>query len=298
MGIVSPWASGCLCIVLAASGLLLLGWRRLRGSTLVAPWAWCWVGLWSLALAEMYRGGGLEGSTAWYFGFAVTTVLPGMALLGAQRPHDRIWQFVVVSLWVILVLPAVKNTLLEPGSIFQLHLAWGWFLWLLILLGLLNRIGTRYWLAALLVAVGQCLVLAGHLPWVKYELGGVGTLSALACFAVAILVVHLQVRGAPRSLTGFDRAWIDFRDRFGTLWALRVADRINTLAERQQWNVRLTWQGLRASSDENQSLCLDVETAAVLHQNLKNLLRRFVPADWIAERLPVVEDSAVDELGS
>ena len=298
MGIVSPWASGCLCIVLAASGLLLLGWRRLRGSTLVAPWAWCWVGLWSLALAEMYRGGGLEGSTAWYFGFAVTTVLPGMALLGAQRPHDRIWQFVVVSLWVILVLPAVKNTLLEPGSIFQLHPAWGWFLWLLILLGLLNRIGTRYWLAALLVAVGQCLVLAGHLPWVRHELEGIGTLLGLACFAGAILVVHLQARGAPQSIAGFDRAWIEFRDRFGTLWALRVADRINTLAERQQGGLRLTWQGLRDSSDRNQVLQLDADTEAILQQNLKNLLRRFVSVDWIAERLPAAGDSVMDELAS
>ena len=186
MGIVSPWTTGCLCLVLAASGLLLLGQRSLRGSTLMAPWVWCWVSLWSLALMEISRGDGLEGSTAWCFCLAVSTILPGMALLGAQRPHDRIWQFVVLSLWVILVLPAVKNILLEPGSIFQLHPAWGWFLWLLILLGCLNRIGTRYWFAALLVAGGQCLVLAGHLPGLKYELGEIGTLSSLGLSLIHI----------------------------------------------------------------------------------------------------------------
>ena len=298
MGIVSPWATVCLCLVLAASGLLLPGRRCLRGSTLMAPWAWCWVSLWSLALMEISRGDGLEGSTAWYFCLGVSTILPGMALLGAQRPHDRIWQFVVLSLWVILVLPAVKNILLEPGSIFQLHPAWGWFLWLLILLVWLNRIGTRYWCAALLVAAGQCLVLAGHLPGLKHELGGVGTLSGLGCFTVAVLVVQLQLRGATQSTVGFDRAWIDFRDQFGTLWALRVADRINMLAERQQSNVRLTWQGLRDDAEDNQVPQLDVETEAILHQNLKNLLRRFVPIDWIAARLPVAADSVVDERGS
>ncbi|MCP4815697.1 MAG: hypothetical protein GY888_24555 [Planctomycetaceae bacterium] len=295
MGIVSSWATGCLCIVLVASGLLLLGRRRLRGSTLMVPWAWCWVGLWSLALMEIGRGDGLEGATAWYFSIGVSTILPGMALLGAQRPHDRIWQFVVLSLWVILVLPAVKNMLLEPGSVFQLHPAWGWFVWLLILLGWVNRIGTRYWLAALLVAVGQCLVLAGHLPGLNHELGAIGTVSGLGCFTAAILMVQLQLRGGTQSTVGFDRAWIDFRDQFGTLWALRVADRINMLAERHQSNVRLTWQGLRDGSGDNQVPRLDVETEAILHQNLKNLLRRFVPVDWIATRLPVAADSVVDE---
>ena len=42
----------------------------------------------------------------------------------------------------------------------------------------------------------------------------------------------------------FNQAWRDFRDLYGVLWAFRLADRINTVAERQELGVQLRWQGL------------------------------------------------------
>ncbi|MFP6672015.1 MAG: hypothetical protein VB857_11425 [Pirellulaceae bacterium] len=288
---VNSWALGCLLVAAVGCWLLLANVRRLRGSTLMGPWSWALLGLWFVAAVEVYRGLNSAASDHWFltiqFAAAVTTLLPAVALLGAQRPHDRIWQFVVASLWLILVLPAVKNSLLEPAAIFQLHPAWGWSLWVLVVVGLINRICTRYWFSALLVTVGQCRLLSGQLPGLGQDVGAAGTLIALGCFVLAILLVHVQWRWDPAiPPRTFNQAWRDFRDLYGVLWAFRIADRINTLAERQEWDLQLRWQGLASPAADGDQVPVPAEVEVVLCQNMRNLLRRFVAVDWLDSRLP------------
>jgi len=221
------------------------------------------------------------------FAAAVATLLPTVAVLGAQRPHASIWQFVVASLWFILVLPALKNALLEPASIFHLHPAWGWSLWVLIVMGLINRIGTRYWFSALLQTFGQCLLLSGQLPGLGQDVDATGTFIALACFVLAILLVHVQWWRDPSiSAPSLNQAWLEFRDLYGVLWAFRVADRINTLAERQDLRIQLRWHGIAWLTVDDEQMPESTEVEAILAQNMRNLLRRFVAVNWLESRLP------------
>ena len=297
---VDSWGGGCLLVAAVGCWLFVANVRRLRGSTLMGPWSWSLLGLCLVAILELLRPSGSGDVEKWFltmqFGAAVATLLPAVAVLGAQRPHARIWQFVVASLWLILVLPAVKNVLLEPASIFQLHPAWGWSLWVLIVVGLINRIGTRHWCSALLVTVGQGRLLSGQLPGLGQDVDAAGTLLALSCFVLAALLVHLQWWRDPAiPPRTFNQAWRDFRDLYGVLWAFRIADRINTLAERQELGVQLRWQGLASLTSDGEELPVPAEVEAILCQNMRNLLRRFVSLDWLELRLPPGDSSPAVE---
>lgn len=289
-------------MLVAAVGcwLFVANVRRLRGSTLMGPWGWSLLGLCVVAVLELFRPADAGTAQKWFltmqFGAAVTTLLPAVAVLGAQRPHVRMWQFVVASLWLILVLPAVKNALLEPASIFRLHPAWGWSLWVLIVVGLINRIGTRHWCSALLVTFGQGRLLSGQLPGLGQDVDVAGTLLALSCFVLAGLLIHVQWWRDPAiPPRAFNQAWRDFRDLYGVLWAFRIADRINTLAERQELGVQLCWQGLVSLTTDGEELPVPAEVEAVLCQNMRNLLRRFVSLDWLELRLPPGDSSPAVE---
>ena len=288
---VDSWVGGCLLVAAVGCWLFVANVRRLRGSTLMGPWSWSLLGLCLVAVLELFRPADAGAAEKWFltlqFAAAVTTLLPAVAVLGAQRPHARIWQFVVASLWLILVLPAVKNALLEPASIFQLHPAWGWSLWVLVVVGLINRIGTRHWCSALLLTVGQCRLLSGLLPGLGQDVNAAGTFMALSCFVLASLLVHVQWWRDPAiPPQTFNQAWREFRDLYGVLWAFRIADRINTLAERQELGVQLRWQGLASLASDGEELPVPAEVEAVLSQNMRNLLRRFVSLDWLESRLP------------
>lgn len=298
---VNSWLGGCLLIAAVGCWLLIVNFRRLQGSTLIAPWGWSLMGLCLVASLELIRPAESVAAQKWFltmqFAVAVATLLPAVAVLGAQRPHAGIWQFVVASLWLILVLPAVKNALLEPASIFRLHPAWGWSLWVLVVVGMINRIGTRYWCSALLVTCGQCRLLSSQLPGLGQDVDAAATFVALGCFVLASLLMHVQWRRdsaiPPRSL---NQAWRDFRDLYGVLWAFRVADRINVLAERQSLGVQLRWQGLAWLAAEGEETTESTEVEAIIAQNMRNLLRRFVAVDWLESRLPQAVDRPVEEL--
>ena len=50
------------------------------------------------------------------FAAAVLSFAPTMALLGAKRPQNGAWQFVVITLWAILALPAFEVLLRGRGE--------------------------------------------------------------------------------------------------------------------------------------------------------------------------------------
>lgn len=80
--------------------------------------------------------------------------------------------------------------------------------------------------------------------------------------------------------------WHDFRDSFGMLWGLRVAEQINFAARSSGWPLTLRWQGF--VDEQGKPLDLDLlpeETRKSLDQAIQNLLRRFVSPEWIAARM-------------
>jgi hypothetical protein len=62
---------------------------------------------------------------------------------------------------------------------------------------------------------------------------------------------------------------LDFRNRFGGLWALRVRDQFNRAAANAGWPVALRWGGLRSVGyDDDAPL-----------KGLRALLKRFGPEE-------------------
>lgn len=276
-------------LALAAMGTAALVWKRpaLRGTTLVPAWWWSLVSLWFVAGTELLVHNS-TASASWAdplrFTAALSTFCPGMAVLGAKRPQDRAWPMIVLSLWVVLSLPA-GHTLLFGSGHMELHTAWSVFLVLLIVAATFNYLPTRYGLSSFLLAAAQLVLLAPHSAW------NVKWLTALCCpvsgLAIGVLAIVLAALGAMPSrgpLQGIDRAWIDFRNLFGAVWGLRIIERVNASAKASGWKFRLTWHGF--VTDEGAPIEeLSAPIAPIFQQQITPLLNRFVSPDWIAKRL-------------
>ena len=144
----SPVAAGTMAAALVALGVgaLVRRRKRLSGSTLAAVWVWSLVSLAAIGVAELLvalAGGepASPSSHAMRFSAAVSSICPIMALLGAKRPQDRGWQFIVFTLWVILSLPAAHWLLF--GGVREIHPAQVGLLAILIGAGAINAMATR-----------------------------------------------------------------------------------------------------------------------------------------------------------
>jgi hypothetical protein len=214
---------------------------------------------------------------------------PFVALLGAKRPQDRAWQWIVLSLMILLALPSLKAMLFDGGAAPAPHAAWRWLLAVIALAGLLNFLPTRYGAAAALFCGAQLLELADYLPGFTGPLSGWDSLLGLGLAVAALLAAHVAAPRGNSGVKSIDRLWLDFRDAFGALWALRVAERFNASAAQSGWNVRLGWSGLEGGREDQdpdqEGKPISAAVVPVMHQNLKTLLWRFVTPEWIAERL-------------
>jgi len=278
-----------LTAILLVAAIALVMWavalRAIRGSTLVGPWCWALasMGVSVVCLCAMQRGAATDSvlSSQNSFGFlaAITSFCPTMALLGARRPQHQAWNFVVLALWCVLVLPAIQATLLRPGEPVSVHGIFAWFFWILIVAELLNRCGTQSWLSGVLQSACETLFLAPHLPLLgRLQLRWQWSWQAavlIQCLNIAVMGYYYhRTRQRPRDWTTL---WLSFRDSFGVLWSLRVAERMNSAAELLHWPVRLTWNGFRTTTGASLTDAVhDTEKRAAFEQTLVNLLRRFL----------------------
>jgi len=276
---------------LFAVGFAALVWRKrtLAGTTLVAPWWWSLAVLVSLTAVEAIAA--VTSTATWVaplrYLAAMSTFTPIMALLGAKRPQDRGWQFIVLSLWGILSLPAFEWLLF--GGVAEIHPARFWFLIILIGVGATNHVGTRWWPASLFYSAGQVVLLLPYFsatpPLAPHLAAWLGT----ACIVASWALMALDWPRARAARTSLDRVWIDFRDAFGAVWALRVAERINSSAAMYDWPVALGWQGFvrRLTSGEagHETAREVVDVPPAVEESLRTILRRFVSAEWIDLRL-------------
>ena len=138
--------------------ILVQAARRTWQTTLAGPCLWAIsVTVFLTVLVDHQFDADSHGSALVRFALAAATFCPLMAVLGAKRPQHRGWQWVVASLWLVLVWPAGQAALAGVGL--ELFIAWKLFLLGLIALGVVNYLPTRHWLAALLVAAGQLALL-------------------------------------------------------------------------------------------------------------------------------------------
>jgi len=221
---------------------------------------------------------------AWHYVAATAAFCPLMAILGAKRPQNMGWQFIVVSLWGVFILPVGEMLVLWQGAALDEGPARQWFAVILLGVGFTNYALTRFGFAALMVTVGQTLLLLPHLPFPLTDAAwhfAVGN----ACVALSVVVAFLQTRDAelnkaesPEGSQGWNRVWQDFRNAFGLVWSLRVMERVNATGKICHWSDELTWFGFCKSESPTEAECKERD------RTMRTLLRRFVSTEWIDRR--------------
>jgi hypothetical protein len=264
---------------------------RVRRTTLVGPWLWSTAALAGLGLVEtLFQLWPSGDSPLWIpaarFIFGALSLCPMVAVLGAKRPQDRAWHFVVLALWGIVSLPSLLALLLGSDSPFQLADLRGLVLWALIALPAVSYIPTKHYGPALLAMLGHVILFAPHLPLLGRPIleTDPGLLSLLCFFSAAWMA--WQISAASHTAADFDHLWRSFRDMFGLFWGLRVQERVNFAARQYGWPFYLSWNGFRQAEDGAPLKEVPTEYRQALAQTLRGLLRRFAAAEWIAARLP------------
>jgi len=271
-----------------AVAMLVAGRARVAGTTLVAPWWWTLASVASIAGVEAAVHLAVESSYGWRdplrYAAAMMSLCPMMALLGAKRPQSGPWQFVVLTMWVVLALPAAEWWLFGSGEAREIHWARLALVVILVAVELFNYLPTRFWPSIVLVVGAQLVLVA---PYLGMPAGpvppGMAAPIGLAIIDGALALVFI---GWPRARTAdhpLDRVWIDFRDAYGVVWALRVLARANETAGRFGWGLNLTWKGFRGESDRSLSGAEGAQPGAA-YDHLAQLLGRFVSPAWIAKR--------------
>ncbi|HEY1377594.1 MAG TPA: hypothetical protein VGF55_12415 [Gemmataceae bacterium] len=216
-------------VVFAAIVPLAAAVRANRSTSLIHATVWAvvaWAGWLAAATSEAAAASHVA---------LVLTGCAGVAVLGARRPGAAAWNFVVLGLLVVLLLPlleaAALNTPLHPGTFRTVFLA--------VLLGttVMNYLPTRLAAAAVLLGVGCGWQLADVLG------GRAGNEVAAGCVGLATWFGWLGWRATPNRESAGDRRWRDFRDRYGFVWGQRVRDQFNRAAVNAGLACELRWTG-------------------------------------------------------
>jgi hypothetical protein len=211
------------------------------------------------------------GEQPWRYAALCLTGAAGVAVLGARHPYVGAWNFVILGLLAVLLLPLAEDLVLDTGLRDPLRM---FFMASTIAVGVINYLPTRLWPAALLVGFGCgvqmfALFAPGRLPVEAHWAAGL----ALACVPWAALLCWLR---RPKVVSAFDELWLEFRDRYGWLWGQRLREQFNHAARHAGWPVTLAWRGLTKS--EAGPVTEPGVNVAML-ETLKALLRRFMPED-------------------
>lgn len=278
--------------------------QQLYGTTLMAAWCWSVLAILSIMIVETLVNLRVDWLSPSRIGplrylAAIVTACPIVALLGAKRPQHRAWQWIVLSLWVVLAMPAATALFFSQPT-FDPGILWSWFLLILVVMTSTNYLPTCYWPAGLLAGASQLCLLSKQLPGGRHLVRALDlqrspwiATAALALLLLAVIVVQWISRTRrtwnPNLVTPLDHLWRDFRDSYGALWGLRVADRLNATAKSHRWNIDLRWNGFRQPGDRSTDTAgnppdIPPEITTPFEQIFASLLRRFVSIEWIDQR--------------
>jgi hypothetical protein len=252
------------------------GRGRLSDTTLVAPIRWGFVAFLMLVYLSVSHFGDNPYLT---YAAAVLMIAPTLALLGAKRPQNGAWQFIVMTLVGVLLLPVAQGLAFgDPQP--HVHTLFRWLIAAHIVVGVVNYLPTMFAGPACCFGAAQACAARDLLPFP----GGDSNLSdvALLLFCASLIGVRVLLYRRGMNGPGLHRLWFDFRDAHGLVWGLRIAERLNVVASKHAWPVEFTWGGMLVKTESGE---LDAEVRHRVERELRSHLRRFVSHEWIARRL-------------
>lgn len=192
----------------------------------------------------------------------------GVAVLGARRPHVIAWNFVVLGLFAVMVLPLVESVFIGTYPIDGLRIS---FLTGTLAVGIINYLPTRLApVAALLLVVG-----AGEigLLYAPLMLPAYGVQIACDLLLTSIPWVAWCCWLRREKSSEFDGQWLSFRDRWGLVWGQRVREQFNHACHHAGLPVKLAWRGLRSQMGDAVVNRADEERSL---ETLRAILQRFI----------------------
>ncbi len=274
--------------------------RSVRHTSLTAAvtWAiWFQVTLTVTTIATVAKSRITSGilDQLWYL-TAVSALCPFVAVLGARRGRLLEWSlFIVLPVIVVLEWPALAQIVrCWHGQRLDLELPTLLGYAVVLVMGIGNFIGTRFTLPAIAFAVGwAAIVFLTHSSienlWMRRDPAFFVSLAQFTFWRWAFHFADQQ----KLVTNGWTRVCHDFRDDFGVVWSTRLMNRVNEVAQREQWPWTLTADGLESVSKESQPT-IDPNADPRVDHAFRWLLKPFVNPEWIDERLTASTDRASD----
>jgi hypothetical protein len=192
---------------------------------------------WGIAVALSFGGSAATAKAASYVALSANGCA-AVAVLGARRPGLKAWNFVVLALLAVDLLPLGEGFFAD--GVLRLDVFRIIFLAAALTVGLLNYLPTRLAPAAVLLMLGCAVELKGLVSAGDSDSGAPQQLPlGWLPIIVAPWVGYLCMRSQTRAGAEFDLLWLDFRDRFGFVWAQRLRDQFNRSAAHAGWPVVL-----------------------------------------------------------
>lgn len=282
--------------------LLFVIRKQIAGTTLVGPHNWTILSVTALIAMCLTSGDTSRESSrdAIIYLVTISTCLPIVAVLGAKKPQNLPWQWIVGGLWVILAIPAF-NAIIHGQPSFELGSIWGCLLIVLIILPVGNYCVTRYRFSALLIAIMQTLLFldCGRLTIGDFAQGvfdripiRTTTLALMIALIGILLAYFATVRRRSRVSQPLGHVWHEFSQLYGILWSKRVADRVEHLCAQSHPSILLGQNGFTQRSDAQEFSDTLEHVPAEVEETLKHLLLRFVSRDWLEQRSNSVQSSS------
>jgi hypothetical protein len=271
-----------LWLLLWVTGIYPLGraWLANRSTSLLhsIQWAFLAWAAWGMVFASALAWPNGSAATAAYVALTLTGCA-AVAVLGARRPQMIAWNFVVLALLAVNLLPVAEG--LVTGGVPQLGTLRIVCVAGTIAVGVVNYLPTRMALAAIVLACA-----CGAELWVIVQ-NGLTTDSKRALAATAELALIFapwtalaSMQRLARASAAFDALWLDFRDRFGLVWAQRVREQFSRSTAHAGWPVVLRWQGLRLVKGR---ALPEPNVQDEMIEKLRALMKRFL-AEHVNER--------------
>ena len=234
----------------------------------------------------------------WY-GAAVLGLCPLIAVLGSRRPGSRVWTwFIQIPLLLVLEWPVfslwLQGTEIRGLELESPHLV-GYIM--VLIMGVGNYFGTRFTFSGITYGSACSLLVistSASCPWWLADRWSV-RLWATCLMMLALMLIDRGNLKQPMKVDRFDRLWLDVFDTFGVVWGRRIQDRINIIAEKEDWPVRLALNGFTWSTSRS-SESVRVATELRMEHAFRWLFRRFVDRSWVDKRLGSVAGESVDRV--